>query len=393
MRFENVFIPYGRYWCTPFCRWQGALAGEHPLRLLARCGAEVLQQKGEDILAIDGLHLGTTVPQDKSFWGAPWVAAMMGNERITGPTIAQACATSARVIASAAAMIETGTARRMLALAADRTSNGPHIYYPSPSSPGGTGSSENWVLDNFGHDPHAQIAMVDTAENIARRCGISRREQDETVLLRYGQYGQALAGDRAFQRRYMIDLTVRQGKKPAAITGDQGVTASTPEGLAALAPVREGGTVTYGGQTHPADGHAGMVLRARPEAQAGDEPLVRILSYGEGRADRGHMGMAPVPAARAALAEAGLEIADIAAIKTHNPFVVNDIYFSREMGVPLEAMNRFGSSLVFGHPQGPTGLRLVIELVEELVSMGGGYGLYTGCAAGDTGAAIVLRVD
>ncbi len=78
---------------------------------------------------------------------------------------------------------------------------------------------------------------------------------------------------------------------------------------------------------------------------------------------------------------------------THNPFAVNDLIFARETGYPLERMNAYGSSLIFGHPQAPTGLRSIAELIEELRLRGGGVGLFTGCAAGDTGAALVLRVQ
>jgi acetyl-CoA acetyltransferase len=81
------------------------------------------------------------------------------------------------------------------------------------------------------------------------------------------------------------------------------------------------------------------------------------------------------------------------AIKTHNPFAVNDIYLCREMGVEPEALNNYGSSLIYGHPQGPTGQRLIIELIEELVLRGGGYGLFAGCAAGETSGAVVLKVE
>src|SRR5207249_6574950 len=115
--------------------------------------------------------------------------------------------------------------------------------------------------------------------------------------------------------------------------------------------------------------------------------------FGQARAKAGLMAQATVPAARQALSRAGISIGDVKSIKTHNPFAVNDIYLAREFGLNLDAFNNFGSSLIFGHPQGPTGMRLIIELIEELVLRGGGYGLFTGCAAGDTGAAIVLRVD
>jgi len=104
------------------------------------------------------------------------------------------------------------------------------------------------------------------------------------------------------------------------------------------------------------------------------------------------MPMAPVPAAKMALEKAGLQVGEMKAIKTHNPFAVNDLYMAKEMLIDVMSMNNYGCSLIFGHPQGPTVGRLVMELIEELVMKGGGYGLFTGCAAGDTGAALVIKV-
>jgi acetyl-CoA acetyltransferase len=105
------------------------------------------------------------------------------------------------------------------------------------------------------------------------------------------------------------------------------------------------------------------------------------------------MPEAPVPAAKQALERAGLSFAALKAVKTHNPFAVNDIVFSRETGVPLERMNNYGCSLVWGHPQAPMATRAIIELIEELVLAGGGAGLFTGCAAGDTAMAVVVSVS
>jgi acetyl-CoA acetyltransferase len=105
------------------------------------------------------------------------------------------------------------------------------------------------------------------------------------------------------------------------------------------------------------------------------------------------MPEAPLGAASSALQLADLSFDDMDAIKTHNPFAVNDIVFSRDAGVPLKNINNFGCSLIWGHPQAPTGMRSVIELIEELVLRGGGRGLFTGCAAGDSAMALVLEVD
>lgn len=396
MRFEHVYIPYGGYWSSPFCRWQGSLSGEHPLPLAASCASAFLDSTGYDPQELGGIHFGMTVPQHQSFFGAPWAGALIGAERVTGPTISQACATSARVIASGACAVELGSGRPVLAFAADRVSNGPTLYYPDPEGPGGRGITEHWVWDNFNNDPHAKVAMIRTAENIASRFGFSRREQDELALCRQEQYGMALSQDRAFQRRYMRDVTVGRRRDRKTVSGDEGIRTRSADGLWALEPVLEHGTVTAGGQTHPADGNAGMLLGAEEQARElgrNSGIMVQLLSFGEGRAEKAHMGMAPVAAASEALAAAALSIDQVAVVKTHNPFVVNDLYFAKETGFAAERMNNFGSSLIFGHPQGPTGMRLVLELIEELALRGGGYGLFSGCAAGDTAAAVVLKVD
>jgi acetyl-CoA acetyltransferase len=119
---------------------------------------------------------------------------------------------------------------------------------------------------------------------------------------------------------------------------------------------------------------------------------VRLHGFGSARAAIAHMPEAPIPAAKQALDAAGTSIERMDAVKTHNPFAVNDVLFSRQTGFPLEKMNNFGCSLVWGHPQAPMGTRGVIELIEELAQRGGGYGLFTGCAAGDTAMAVVVEV-
>ena len=400
MQFEKAYVPYGAYWSTPFCRWQGSFAHLHALKFAGESATRALAERKISADVLDGLFLGMTVPQKYSFYGAPWAAALIGAPNITGPAISQACATSGKVIASAAMEVEIGSHTAILALLCDRTSNSPHIYYPNPLAAGGVGQTEDWVWDNFGHDPYAKNSMLQTAENVAKKAGIDRAAQDEVALLRSAQYQDALEDDAAFLKRFMITpLEVKgpSGRKVInTVTGDQGVFPTTAEGLAKLKPAMEGGSVTFGSQTYPADGNAGLIVATKEKAaELSRDPnvAVRILSYGQGRADKGFMAMANVPAARQALDRAGLSIDEVKAIKTHNPFAVNDVYFANEMGLAADAMNRFGSSLVWGHPQAPTGARLIIELIEELTIAGGGYGLFTGCAAGDTALAIVVKVD
>lgn len=397
MKFEKAFIPAGFAWSSPFARWQGPLAEINSQDLavdVTRAAFEQRSFSAEEELT--GLVLGWTVPQKDIFYGAPSVAARIGAPGITGPMISQACATSVACIHAAASGIEGDDSEVTLVLTTDRTSNGPSLIYPKPSAPGGSPEVENWVLDSFARDPWAGEAMFTTAEFVARESSITREELDDATALRYAQYQNALENDREFQRRYMVPVTIPKKRGESKILDeDFGIFPTTREGLARLKPVSEGGVVTYGSQTHPADGAAGMVVtgeeRARELGQDGG--VVRLLASGFARVGKARMPQAPVPAARAALADAAISIADVDVIKTHNPFAVNDVYFAREMGVPLKSMNDYGSSLIFGHPQGPTGARLTAELIEELRLRGGGTGLFTGCAAGDTGAALVLRVE
>ncbi len=395
----SAFIPYGAYWSTPFAKWQGALANLHSLKLAARTGKVALAAKKFPQETIDLAILGVTNPQKSSFYGLPWLTGMMGLDNVTGPTVQQACATSARAMQMAALEVSGGTASCALVVAADRMSNGPVVYYPDPAAPGGQGISESWTLDNFADDPHAGNAMVDTAENVARRYQISTEQQHEVALRRYQQYAEALADDRAFQRRYMVDVPITDGnfrKQIGVLATDEGVFPSSPEKLAKLKPVKPGGTVTFAGQTHPADGNAGMIVTTRErarEAAANPAIEVELIGFGMARTEKGYMPMAVAPACRAALDAAGLAIGDVDAVKSHNPFAVNDIAFSKETGFPLDRMNNYGCSLVWGHPQAPTGMRSVIELIEELAIRGGGVGLFGGCAAGDSAMALVLRVS
>ena len=394
-----AYIPYGAYWSTPFVKWQGAFAELHSLRFAAWTAKGALAKRKIDPASLDFGVLGMTVPQRGSFYGLPWLTGEIGAPHVGGPTIAQACATSARCLQVTAQEVAAGASKVALVVTADRVSNGPHLYYPAPSASGGAGEAENWVLDNFSRDPFAGVAMVATAENCAAKWGISRAAQDAVTLQRHAQHAMALVNDRAFQRRF-IDLPfqvpdVRFGKTVGTVGGDTGVHPTTAAGLAALKPVRDGGTVTFGGQTHPADGNAGMIVASRDRARAlSRDPGVEIavLGFGLARVEPAYMPAAPVPAAARALAAAGLAITNVDAVKSHNPFAVNDLVFAAETGVPLDRMNNYGCSLVWGHPQAPTGLRAIIELIEELAIRGGGRGLFQGCAAGDTAMAVVIEV-
>ncbi|GLI35074.1 thiolase family protein [Desulforhabdus amnigena] len=393
--FEKAYIPYKGYYCTPFSKWQGSLANENSIVLGAETAKRWLASKGWDASVFDYTYHGITVAQNRCFYGSTWANAIIGAET-PGVTIMQACSTATTCINNAALAVEQGLQKTPFCLLADRCSNAPHLIWPNPNGPGGEVISENWNMDNINSDPSTGFGMLVTAENVARKAGATREQADELTVRRYEQYLDALKDDRAFQKRYMFPVEVKvTRKKTVTVEADEGITPANLEVISKLKTVMPGGIHTFASQTHPADGNAGILVTTKDRARSlSSDPskTIQILSYGFARVEKAHMPAAPVPAARMALDGAGIGIKDVSVIKTHNPFAANDLFLAKEFGIDVNGFNNYGSSMIWGHPQAPTVARLVIEGIEEAVLRGGGYVLITGCAAGDTGAALVLKV-
>jgi len=394
----KAYIPYKGYYSTPFCRWQGTMANENAIELGAKTAQRWIKKNNIDPTIFDYMYFGITVAQHHLFYSHTWAAALLvdGQKDLPALMVHQACTTSTTCAHLAAVNIEVGTYNTAFALMADRCSNGPHTVWANPFGPGGEVESENWMMDNFNGDPWARLKMIQTAENVAKEIGTTREECDAVTLRRYEQYQDALKNDRAFQKRYMFPAEVRVSKKKTVfVEQDEGVTPTSAEGLARLRPVEPDGTHTFGAQTFPADGNCGIIVTTRDKAKdlsADPKIEIQIVSYGFARAKKGYMAAAPVPAAEMALRNAGITVKDLKAVKTHQPFAVNDINMAVKMGMDVNWMNNYGNSLIYGHPQGPTAGRIMIELFEEVVMLGGGYALWAGCAAGDTAAAMVFKI-
>jgi len=377
------------------------LQNENSIELGAKTARRwFLEKKKIDPAILDYLYFGITITQPRLFYSHNWAAGMLTDNRkgLPGLMINQACTTSATILNLAALSIEQGAMNVAFGLMTDRTSNGAHTVWPNPMGPGGEVLSENWLMDNFNSDPNVfpPLKMVQTAENVAKETGITKEECDAVVLRRYEQYQASVANDYAFQKRYMFPAEARISKKKTILVEhDEGVTPTTAEGLAKLAPAEKGGVHSFGAQTFPADGNCGFIVTTREKAKelsANPGIEIQIVSYGFSRVKPGFMAAAPVPAAQMALANAGMKISEMKAIKSHNPFATNDINFAKKMGIDVMKMNNYGSSLIYGHPQAPTAGRIIAEMLEEMVDLGGGYCLWTGCAAGDTGASMIFKV-
>src|SRR5205807_4408382 len=127
---------------------------------------------------------------------------------VTGAMISQACATGVACLEASAATAALEPDAVVLSVTTDRTSNGPVLIHPSAGRPGGTPDVERWVLDSFERDPWGGTFMLATAEVVASEAGFTKEEIDEVALIRYEQYRDALADERAFQRNWMVPVTI-----------------------------------------------------------------------------------------------------------------------------------------------------------------------------------------
>jgi acetyl-CoA acetyltransferase len=390
--FPRARIPYGTWGSSFFPAWQtsalaevniGQFAGESMNRIL---GLRKVPKSELDYLVI-----GSTIPWHWKFWNAPLVASCLG-ERVPGYHMEQACATGLQAALLAGNEVQSGY-DVVGVLTFDRTSDSPVGVFPERRAHERTQALAD-VWDNFGFDPATGNAMITTAGLAARKYKIERKEVDELAYLRHKQYFDARRS--GFLDRVLVPLEVLnvQGRPLGRIDDDLGVRELTMAGLRAMNEIDS--CVTGGTQTHASDGMACLLVTTKAKAkELSPRPEIDIqyVAKIEVRTNPSLMPEAPAFAVQKLLEKTGLTMADIAVVKNHNPFAVNDAIFSQLLDYDWSCMNKTGSSLVWGHPQGPTLTRIMIEALEEAVDLGGGYVLLFGCAAGDVGIAALLKVS
>ncbi len=390
--FPRSRIPYGAWGSSYFPAWQMSPLAEVNIGQFAGEGANrILGKRRVPKHVLDYLVIGSTVPWHWKFWSAPLVSSCLG-QRLPGYHVEQACATGLKAALVAANEVQSGGCDVVGVLTFDRTSDSPVGVFPERRSYERTMALSD-VWDNFGFDPATGNAMIATAGITARKYKIDRKEVDELTAYRYEQYFKAK--ESGFLDRVLVPLEVLniQGRPLGRVDEDAGVRKVT---LSSLRTMREIDTcVTSGTQTHASDGMAVMLVTSREKArELSPRPDVdiRFVAKTEVRTLPNHMPAAPTQAVENLLHRTGLKMTDMAVVKNHNPFAVNDVIFAKVLNYDWHRMNNSGCPLVWGHPQGPTLTRVLIEALEEAVDLGGGYVLIFGCAAGDVGIAAILKV-
>jgi acetyl-CoA acetyltransferase family protein len=255
----------------------------------------------------------------------------------------------------------------------------------------GQGKLEDSLMSGL-FDTVPGLAMAQTSDNVARRHGITREEQDAFALESQKKAADAWAAGRLAEE--VVPVEAKKGRKTVTVSKDDHMTPDTTlEGLAKLSPAfGKDGMVTGGNASGIVDGAAMMVVTTEECARAkGIVPLGRLVAEAVTGCDPAFMGLGPVAASRAALARAGKSLADLDLVEINEAFAGQILGVIKELGVDRAKLNVNGGAIALGHPLGSSGARLTLTLLKELRRRGKRWGLASACIGGGQGIAVVVE--
>jgi acetyl-CoA C-acetyltransferase len=308
-------------------------------------------------------------------------------------TINKVCASGLKAIALGAQSIQLGEADVVVAGGMENMSQVPYAF---PQGRWGARMFNQEMVDLMVFDGLFEIFygyhMGLTAENIAEKFGISRKEQDELGLLSH-QRARAAIKNGIFKEE-IIPVVIPQKKgDPLSFDTDERPMDTSLDKMAKLPTAfKPGGTVTAGNASGINDAAAAVLLMSRERAKALNlEPLGMVRSYASGGVDPAYMGLGPIPAVRKALKKAGVSLNDIGLIELNEAFASQAIACIRELKFDMEKTNVNGSGVSLGHPIGCTGARLIVTLLHEMRRRKTNLGLATLCIGGGQGMAMIIE--
>ncbi len=309
-------------------------------------------------------------------------------------TVNMACASSLKAIALGASAIREGDARLVLAGGTESMTRVPFLLERARTGYRlGHGEIIDGMYRDGFHCPLADQLMGATAETLADRDDISRREQDEYAVRSQHRAGAAWEAGRFAAELAPVDVPGRKGQVTRFEKDEHMRPTATIEGLGKLPPVfREDGTVHAGNSSGITDGASAVVLASATEVDArGVEPLAWIEGWAEGGVDPRIMGLGPVPATRRLLDRIGGTVDDFDVIELNEAFAAQVIACVRELGFDPEKMNPNGGAIALGHPIAATGARMVATLLHEMKRRDAARGLATLCVSGGLGFSMAFH--
>jgi 3-oxoadipyl-CoA thiolase len=387
---------------TPVGEYGGALSACRPDDLAALVVREVVARSGIDPGRIDDVYLGATNQAGEDNRNVARMAALLAGlpVSVAGCTVNRLCASGLEAVNIAARMIECEQGEVFIAGGVESMSRAPWVMpkadAPFSRSPQVFDSTIGWRMTNPKlAERYHPYSMGETAENIARKYGISRLAQDEFALASHHRW--AAAKDAARLDAEIVPVPVPQRKGDALLvdSDERPRRDATLEGLARLRPAfaNDGaGTVTAGNSSGINDGAAALLLVERRLAeQLGLKPLALVGPSASAGVDPALMGLGPVPAVQRVLERGRATLSDVDVIELNEAFAVQVLACLRELGLSPRDVNPNGGSIAIGHPLGCTGARLAVTLAHELSRTGAKLGLATLCVGVGQGVATLLE--
>lgn len=379
---------------TPMAEYNGVLK-DFTANELGACAAKAaLERTGVAADHIDHTIIGNALQTSSdAIYGARHVALRAGVP-FDRPalTVNRLCGSGIQAVISAAQLILLDEARTVLAGGMESMSQAPYVLRGARGGYRlGHGQLEDLLMASL-KDSYCGYFMAQTAENLARKYGITRVEQDEFALLSQQRAAAAYEAGRLQEEISPVEV---KGKKGVELfrTDDHMRADTTLEGLAKLKPsFGKDGFVTAGNASGIVDGASALIVTSREVAeQKGYKPMGRIVSWAVAGVEPEIMGIGPVPASRKALERAGLKLEEIDLVEVNEAFAAQYLAVERELGLERERTNVNGGAIALGHPLGSSGARLILTLLYELRRRGARYGLATACIGGGQGIAIIVE--
>ena len=309
-------------------------------------------------------------------------------------TVNRLCGSGFESIIQGAQQILLDESRVVLAGGAESMSQAPHVVRGArwglrlgPAPP-----FEDLLWESL-KDPQCGFSMAETAENLAEKYTIPRSEVDCYALLSQARAKAGWASGVFKDEVISIPIRNRKTRQDEPWAADEHMRPeTTAEGLAKLAPYfKKDGVVTAGNASGICDGAAAVVIAGEDAVPAGVKPLGRLVSWAVAGVEPKYMGIGPAPAARKALAKAGMTLDQMDLVEVNEAFSAQYVAVEKELGLDRERTNVDGGAIAIGHPLAASGTRITLHLLYALKRRGKRFGLGSACIGGGQGAAVIVE--
>jgi 3-oxoadipyl-CoA thiolase len=386
---------------TPIGRYKGALKDVRPDDLAATVIRALVERNPSlPVEQIEDVVFGNANQAGEDNRNVARMAALLAGLpiEVAGTTINRLCGSGLDAVNYAARAIMTGEAEIMIAGGTESMTRAPFVM-AKPSSDFPRGNIEmfdttiGWRFINPKmEEMYGTDSMPQTAENVAKRFGITREEQDEFAYESQMKAKKAIETNRFADELVPVVYYDRKGNRVVVDKDEHPRPDTTLEKLAKLPPLFENGTVTAGNASGVNDGAAALLLMSAEKAkELGLKPLVKYVTSAVAGVEPAVMGIGPIFATRKALRRAGLTIDDIGLVELNEAFASQSIECIRQLELDRTKVNVNGGAIALGHPLGASGARILTTLIYEMKKRGVKYGLATMCIGVGQGIATIVE--